>query len=288
MNPIGIHFGYWTQYWSSDPLQFVPKAKKCGFDVLEINAPKATRMSDAERDKLKAAATDAGLTLTYSIGMTADMDLASEDPSVRNKGVAFLQDVSKAMKQLGGTIMAGVNYSSWPRKLLPGEDKRALTDRAIACVKEAIKAAEDNDVLFCIEVLNRFEHFMMNTAEEGVAFAEQVGSPNCKLLLDTFHMNIEEESFRGALVETGDLLGHFHLGETNRRPPGTGRMPWPEIFGALREINYQGAVTMEPFLLPGGEVGRDVSVYRVLPGADNRDEEATRSRQLVRSEVSKV
>jgi hypothetical protein len=94
-------------------------------------------------------------------------------------------------------------------------------------------------------------------------------------------MNIEEESFRGALVETGDLLGHFHSGETNRRPPGTGRMPWPEIFGALREINYQGAVTMEPFLLPGGEVGRDVSVYRVLPGADNRDEEATRSVQFV-------
>jgi D-psicose/D-tagatose/L-ribulose 3-epimerase len=101
-------------------------------------------------------------------------------------------------------------------------------------------------------------------------------------------MNIEEESFRGALVETGDLLGHFHLGETNRRPPGTGQMPWPEIFGALREINYQGAVTMEPFLLPGGEVGRDVSVYRVLPGADNRDEEATRSVQFVRSEMSKV
>jgi D-psicose/D-tagatose/L-ribulose 3-epimerase len=106
MNPIGIHFGYWTQYWSSDPLQFVPKAKKCGFDVLEINAPKVTRMSDAERDKLKAAAAEAGLTLTYSIGMTADMDLAAEDPAVRNKGVAFLQDVSKTMKQLGGTIMA--------------------------------------------------------------------------------------------------------------------------------------------------------------------------------------
>jgi D-psicose/D-tagatose/L-ribulose 3-epimerase len=78
-------------------------------------------------------------------------------------------------------------------------------------------------------------------------------------------MNIEEESFRGALVETGDLLGHFHLGETNRRPPGTGQMPWPEIFGALREINYQGAVTMEPFLLPGGEVGRDVRSIGCCP-----------------------
>ena len=98
MNPIGIHFGYWTQYWSSDPLQFVPRAKKCGFDVLEVNAPKVTLMSNAERDKLKAAVADAGLTLTYSIGMTADMDLVSEDLAVRKKGISFLNDVSKAIK----------------------------------------------------------------------------------------------------------------------------------------------------------------------------------------------
>ena len=288
MNPIGIHYGYWTQYWGSEPLQFVARAKKCGFDILEINAPKVTRMSDAERDKLKGAAADGGLSLTYSIGMTADMDLVSEDATVRKKGVAFLQDVSKAMKYMGGTVMAGINYSSWPRKLLPGEDKQILTDRAIAGVQEAIKAAEDNDVLFCVEVVNRFEQFIMNTAAEGVAFAERVGSPNCKILLDTFHMNIEEDSLRGSIIEAGDWLGHFHLGESNRRPPGQGRLPWPEIFGALREINYQGAVVMEPFLLPGGEVGRDISVYRDLLGTANLDDEAARSVQFVQSEQKKV
>ncbi len=288
MNPIGIHFGYWTQYWSSDPLDFVTRAKKCGFDVLEVNAPKVTLMSKAERDKLKAAAADAGLTLTYSIGMTSDMDLVSEEPVVRKKGIAFLQDLSKAMNYMGGRVMAGINYSSWPRKLLPGEDKRVLTDRAIAGVKEAIKAAEDNDVLFCVEVVNRFEQFMMNTAEEGVAFAERVGSPNCKILLDTFHMNIEEDSFRGSILDAGKWLGHFHLGESNRRPPGEGRLPWPEIFGALHEINYQGAVVMEPFLLPGGDVGRDISVFRDLLGNGDLDEKAARSVKFVRAEQQKV
>jgi D-psicose/D-tagatose/L-ribulose 3-epimerase len=288
MNPIGIHYGYWTQYWGTEPLQFVARARKCGFDILEINAPKVTRMGDAERDKLKGAAADAGLALTYSIGMTADMDLVSEDAAVRKKGVAFLQDVSRAMKYMGGTVMAGINYSSWPRKLLPGEDKRILTDRAIEGVREAIKAAEDNDVLFCVEVVNRFEQFIMNTAGEGVAFAQRVGSPNCKILLDTFHMNIEEDSLRGSIIEAGDWLGHFHLGESNRRPPGQGRIPWPEIFGALHEINYQGAVVMEPFLLPGGEVGRDISVYRDLLGTADLDDEAARSVQFVRSEQKKV
>ena len=287
MNRIGMHYGYWTQYWGSEPLQFVQRAKKCGFDILEVNAPKVTLMSDAERDVLRGAVADAGLSLTYSIGMTADMDLASEDTGTRQKGIAFLQKVARAMKYMGGTVLAGINYSSWPRKLLPGEDKQILTDRAIKGVREAIKAAEDNDVIFCVEVVNRFEQFIMNTAAEGIAFAERVGSPNCKILLDTFHMNIEEDSLRDSIVETGDWLGHFHLGETNRRPPGRGRMPWPEIFGALREINYQGAVVMEPFLVPGGEVGRDISVYRDLLGSADLDEEAARSARFVRSEQSR-
>src|SRR6266436_8741089 len=287
MNPIGIHFGYWTQHWDSEPIQFVKRAQKCGFDILEVNAPKITRMSDTERGALKGAAADAGLDLTYSIGMTADMDLASKDAATRKKGVAFLQDVARAMKHMDGTVMAGVNYSCWPRKLLPGEDKQVLTDRAVEGVREAIKAAEDCGVLFCVEVVNRFEQFMMNTAAEGIAFAQRVGSPNCKILLDTFHMNIEEDSLGGAILEAGDWLGHYHVGEANRRPPGQGRMPWPEIFGALREINYQGAVVMEPFLLPGGEVGRDISVYRDLLGSADLDEEAARSAQFVRSEQTR-
>jgi D-psicose/D-tagatose/L-ribulose 3-epimerase len=282
-----MHYGYWTQYWGSEPLQFVKRAKKCGFDILEVNAPKVARMSDAERDVLKGAIADAGLSLTYSIGMTADMDLVSQDTATRRKGIAFLQQVARAMKQMGGTVLAGINYSSWPRKLLPDEDKQALTDRAIEGVREAIKGAEDNDVIFCVEVVNRFEQFIMNTAAEGIAFAERVGSPNCKILLDTFHMNIEEDSLGGSIVEAGNWLGHFHLGETNRRPPGRGRIPWPEIFGALRQINYQGAVVMEPFLLPGGEVGRDISVYRDLLGSADLDEEAARSVQFVRSEQEK-
>ena len=283
-----MHYGYWTQYWGSEPLQFVKRAKKCGFDILEVNAPKVTRMSDAQRDVLKGAIAEAGLSLTYSIGMTADMDLVSQDTATRQKGIAFLQQVARTMKYMGGTVLAGINYSSWPRKLLPDEDKQILTDRAIEGVREAIKAAEDNDVIFCVEVVNRFEQFIMNTAAEGIAFAERVGSPNCKILLDTFHMNIEEDSLRGSIVEAGNWLGHFHLGETNRRPPGRGRIPWPEIFGALREINYQGAVVMEPFLLSGGEVGRDISVYRDLLGSADLDEEAARSVQFVRSEQEKL
>jgi D-psicose/D-tagatose/L-ribulose 3-epimerase len=288
MNPIGIHFGYWTQYWEVEPLPFVEKAKKCGFDVLEVRAQKIGRMSPTERDALKSAVADAGLKLTYSIGLTADMDLTSEDATTRKRGISFLEEICRAMKQMDGAIMAGINYSCWPRRPLPGEDKQALTDRAVEGVREAIKTAEDCGVLFCIEVVNRFEHFLMNTAAEGIAFAERVGSPNAKVHLDTFHMNIEEDSIGEAIREAGSWLGHLHLGEPNRRPPGRGRMPWQEIFGALRDINYQGALVMEPFLVPGGEVGRDIAVYRYLPGHEDLDGEAARSAEFVRAELKKA
>ena len=288
MNPIGIHYGYWTQFWSSDPLQFIDRAKRCGFDVLEVNAVIVGRMPDQERSRLRAAAEKANLTLTYSIGMKDDVDLTSSDAATRKRGVALLDDVSRAMKQMGGTILAGINYSSWPRKLQPDEDKKALTDRAVEGVREAIKTAEDCGVLFCIEVVNRFEHFLMNTAAEGLAFVERVQSPNCKLLLDTFHLNIEEDSMSDAIRQAGPMLGHFHIGEPNRRPPGRGRMPWAEIFGALHDINYQGAIVMEPFLLPGGDVGRDISVFRDLLGSGDLDAEATESAKFVRSQLQKL
>src|SRR5258708_13172728 len=107
MNPVGIHYGYWTQSWDSEPVQFVEKAKKCGFDILEVNAPKITRMSDKERDALKAAAAAAGLGLTYSIGMTADMDLLSENAGTRKKRIAFLQHVSPALNHTRGPVISG-------------------------------------------------------------------------------------------------------------------------------------------------------------------------------------
>ena len=113
-------------------------------------------------------------------------------------------------------------------------------------------------------MLNRFENHVLNTAEEGVAFVREVGKPNVKVHLDTFHMNIEEDSFGEAIRTAGPLLGHFHTGENNRRVPGKGRLPWHEIGTALREIGYDGAVVMEPFVKMGGGVGSDIKVWRDL------------------------
>ena len=121
--------------------------------------------------------------------------------------------------------------------------------------------AADHGVHFCLEVLNRFEGYLLNTCAEAVQFVDQVGLPNVHVMLDTFHMNIEEDDMADAIRLAGKRLGHFHTGECNRRVPGKGRMPWREIGQALREIGYDGNVCMEPFVKMGGQVGQDIRIW---------------------------
>lgn len=115
-----------------------------------------------------------------------------------------------------------------------------------------------------MEVVNRFEQFLFNDAAEATQFVKDVDRDNVKVMLDCFHMNIEEDSFYDAIVSTGKYLGHFHVGEANRKVPGKGRIPWNEIGRALRDIGYDGGVVMEPFVCMGGGVGQDIKVWRDL------------------------
>jgi|CZKI01.1.fsa_nt_gi D-psicose/D-tagatose/L-ribulose 3-epimerase len=286
MNKIGIYYAYWTHNWDADFVPYVAKVKRLGFDILEVNSGTVTNMPDSERDRLKRAAEKAGIELTYCIGLPSRYDIASPDAGVRREGMAFLKRSAEMLRYMGNKQLGGIIYSSWPGKLPFGGEKRRYLDRSIRSMREIMKVAEDCDVFFNVEVVNRFEQFLLNTAAEAVNYVRRVGSPHCRVLLDTFHLNIEEDSIRDAIVTTGAKLGHFHIGETNRRPPGRGRMPWDEIFGALRTIGYAGAVTMEPFLMPGGEVGRDISLNRDLRDGLNLDREAGRALKFVRRRLA--
>ncbi len=288
MTKTGIYYAYWTQDWNADFVPFVKKVKNLGFDILEVNAGAITQLSREEQKTLKLVAQEHDLLLSCCVGLTEDVDPSSSELSVRKKGVNFLNTIADSMVNCGIQKLSGIIYSSWPGKLEPrGYSKEKIRDWSIQSMKEAIKKAEDLNLFYNVEVVNRFEQFLLNTAKEGVEYAQEVSSKNIKILLDTFHMNIEENSFRESIITAGDYLGHFHIGENNRRPPGTGMLPWDDIFSALKEINYDNFIVMEPFVSEGGEVGRDISVYRdVMPGAD-KDIEAQKSCQFIKEKVKK-
>lgn len=270
MNPVGIYYAFWEREWSADFLPYIEKVKRLGFDALEIAAGALPDMSAKERKSLAETAREAGIKLTYCIGLPAEYDVSSLDEAVRKGAVKYVGTLLDCIHEMGGDTLGGIIYSCWPMSVRPDYDlKCRMREKSLLSLRELLKRAEDYSINYCLEIVNRFEQCILNTAEEGVAFARELESPRAKLLLDTFHMNIEEDSFTKAIQTAGDLLGHFHIGECNRKTPGTGRMPWSEIFSALKSINYDGAVVMEPFVKMGGQVGKDILVLRDL--SDNAD-----------------
>ena len=275
---VGIYYAYWTHNWDADFHSFVGKAAELGFDVLEVNGGTIANMTSEERTDLKSHADDKGVALSFCIGLPPKYDIAAEDKEVREAGIAFLRKMAEAIGEMGGGNLGGIIYGCWPAAMPEGDaDRRPFAERSAESMKEAIKSAEDNNVVFSMEVVNRFEQFIMNTCEESVTYLEAVGSPNARVHLDTFHMNIEEDFIYEAVLTAGDKLGHLHIGENNRMPPGYGHIPWTDLGTALRKIDYSGYVVMEPFLMPGGEVGRDIRVYRDLSVGMDLDLEAQKA-----------
>lgn len=265
----GIYYAYWEQEWAADYIPYIEKAAKLGFDFLEIACTPICGYSDAQLREIRQAAADNGIFLTAGHGPSPAQNLASADPAVAQNAKTFFIELLRRLEKLDIHTIGGGIYSYWPVDYSKPIDKEGDWARSVKNVREVGRVAQDCGVDYCLEVLNRFEGYLLNTAAEGVEFVRQVDLPSVKVMLDTFHMNIEEDSMGGAIRQAKGLLGHFHTGECNRRVPGKGRMPWREIGDALRDIGYDGLVCMEPFVRMGGTVGSDIKVWRdISEGAD--------------------
>lgn len=267
MSKIGIHYAYWGDQWQVDLKERITLAGELGFDVLEVTPPDfMTDLDDRLMQDLKNHAADQAIEMSFCIGFPREKDLASPDPTIRKAGIEHSRRMIEAVHRMGGKILSGILYSSWPYRYeqpLSPEDKRNAWKRGVESIQQVIPLAEDYEIDYAIELVNRFEQFIINSVEEGKAFCRDIGSPNAKLLVDVFHANIEENSIGDAIRDAGPLLAHLHISKNNRRLPGFGRhMPWAEIFQALRDIDYQGRIILEPFIATGGPVGNDLRIWR--------------------------
>jgi D-psicose/D-tagatose/L-ribulose 3-epimerase len=296
MNKIGIHYAYWGDEWIVDLKERIQLARNIGFDVLEVTPPPfMTDLEAAPMAELRKFAADAAMELSFCIGFPREKDMASPDPDIRQAGIEHTLRMIEAVHRMGGTILSGILYSSWPfayDRLLSPADKRAAWQRGVESVRRVIPLAEDYGIEYAIEMVNRFEQYIVNTVEEGKAFCQDIGSPNAKLLMDVFHANIEENNIGDAIRSAGPLLSHIHISENNRRLPGFGRhIPWTEIFQALREIDYPGRIILEPFIAPGGPVGNDLRIWHdgeADLSRDARNEYARQSLAFVRQSLLKA
>ncbi len=264
MNKLGIFMNFWEKTWDADHIKYVNKVADIGFDILEFQAQALLDMSKERMCEIRSAAEGRGIELTYSLGLDQKYDISALDESVRLGGIEYLKRIVERVSFMGGRVISGVSYAGWGIPEGMTDDKSAFWENSVNSMKKVLKTAEDFGVTYCVEAVNRFEGVLINTAEDALNYVKEFDSKNIGVLLDTYHMNIEENSIGDAIRLVGDRLYAVHTGENNRTPPGRGHLNWDEIFSALAEIGFKGQIVSEPFVMMGGEVGAAIHTWRNL------------------------
>ena len=210
----GIYYAYWEKEWGGNFVPYTEKCARLGFDILEVACGAFDREDDRFFRELAAAAKANGLRLTGGYGPRKGHDLAGTDPAQVEAAFRFYADMFRKMELAGIDRLGGALYSYWPAQCTPETDKAADTDRSVARMQRLADLAADHGITLCMEALNRFEGYMINTADECLAYVRAVNRPNVKVMLDTFHMNIEEDTLSGAVRSAKGYIGHIHIGDS--------------------------------------------------------------------------
>jgi D-psicose/D-tagatose/L-ribulose 3-epimerase len=267
MHKYGLELLLWTGNFQKKDIPFIAHAKELGFDGVELHLGHPDQIPVREiRDALKQNRME----VNFAVTLTNDTNPLSPDPDVRKAGLGFFKKcIDVAADIAGGPCgVGGVNYASWGYFTGTSRTEQEW-EWAVRNYREAAQYAADKGILLVVEPVNRFETYFMNTAADGVRFCRDVGESNVKVHLDTYHMIREEKNFYRAIVDTGEYLGYFHACENERGIPGTGLVAWEEVYRALRDIGYDGWITIESFVPDIKELARLTAIWRKLaPSAD--------------------
>lgn len=242
---FGIHALVWAGGWSEpEARQAIESSAAAGYDLIELAAIEP-EFFDA--DMTRRLLESAGITAVASLGLDQRTDVSSEDPDIVAAGRRRLTDALTLVRDVGGTYLGGVLYSRLGRYDQPATERGRAN--SVGAIAELADRAQKSGITIGLEFCNRYETNVLNTTAQTLEFIADVGRPNVMAHLDTYHMNIEEASFRNAVHAAAGAgrLGYVHVGESHRGKLGTGSIPWPEFFGALREVGYDGTVTFESF-----------------------------------------
>lgn len=258
---FGINGWVWTAPVTTDEIEaLAPRVKAFGFDMLEIPLETIGDVDYARAGEILRAH---GLGVSTCAAMGPDRDLIHEDDAIRANGKNYLMQGIDATHALGATNFVGPIYSAVGRTWQQSAIERARdVDLLVATLRELAEYAGDKGVVLALEPLNRFETSFINLAEQALQVVERVDHPSLGVLLDSFHMNIEEKNLGDAIRKTGKRLKHFHACENDRGAPGTGHVPWHSVAHALQEIRYDGPVVIESFTPKVKSIARAAAIWR--------------------------
>jgi D-psicose/D-tagatose/L-ribulose 3-epimerase len=244
-NRIGIHALVWVGGWSEQEARTaVSCSAEAGFDLIELAALDPWSF---DADMTASVLSEYGLAAGVSLGLGDETDISSEDPDVVAAGNRLLDQALNLVRDVGGDYLGGVLYSKLGRYVRPVTERGRAN--SITSIARLADRARESGITLGMEFTNRYESNVLNTTAQTLAFIEEVGRDNVVAHLDTYHMNIEEDSFRAPVLAAAEAgrLGYVHVGESHRGQLGTGTVPWDEFFSALHEVDYAGTITFESF-----------------------------------------
>lgn len=275
---FGIHSMLFRETFTEEQLPLLDKCRNMGFDAIEIIPFDPDAFPAA---KVRRAAANLGLTVNTGYGMPVEYNVISPDPATRRRGVEFSKRLIDLSNEAGARVFGGMIYCGWG--YLTGKPRsQDEWNWGVEAYREIAGYARGcSDLILGIEPVNRFESHFINTAADAVRFIRAVGMPNVKVHLDTFHMIREEDSFREAVLAAGSDLGYVHACENQRGIPGSGLVPWFEFMTALRDVGYDGCITIESFDADMEKVAKLCCIWRKL--ADSPEQLAAEGLRFLRS-----
>ncbi len=233
-------------FWHDIPAA-AARAAELGFDALEIFPPDA---DFPDRPKLDLALRQHSLSVA-AMGTGAGwvkhkLTLTAVDGKVREQARQFVRSIIATAASYGAPAIVG----SMQGRVEPGLNRSQSLAYFHDAVEELAEFAQSQGQVLLIEPLNRYETNILSNIQQGLDFLASLRTKNARLLLDLFHMNIEEQDLAASIRLAGPAVGHVHLADSNRRAAGFGHIDFPPIIAALREINYSGYLSAEVLPLP--------------------------------------
>ena len=257
MYKYGVNLLLWTSHFTEKDIPLIKKVKDLGCDVVEIPI---FNPEDFPSELVKNELNKNDLEACVCYGCEIDSDIASLDKNVREKGINRFKQAIVHTKILGATKIGGVVYKAGGifTGYAPTEDE---WNHSVNSMRKIAKYANRFNISICVEQINRYETYFINTTEDALKYCLDVGEPNMLILLDTHHLILEELNIYDAILMAGKRLGHFHTSENNRGIPGTGQVDWVSVYRALKKINYSGWLVIESFYIGFG------NVWKLLAGS---------------------
>lgn len=266
---FGVNTWVWTAPLTTEELEVLaPKIAKMGFDHIEIpiDDPKTLDFKKCSEIIRKAGITS----ISCCAAMSPDRDLIDPDPKVRQNGVDYLKASIDGLALVGGKNFVGPFYSAVGRTWQQSAEEREHDMKILVNIlKDLSDYAEKKGVFLGLEALNRFETSFITTADQAIEVVDRVNHPACKIMLDTFHMNIEENSLGDAIRKVGSRLLQVHTNENNRGTPGAGHVPWKEVAQALKDIKFDGVLVIESFTSKVKSIARAAAIWRPLASSQD-------------------